>query len=277
MKLDNDRILAVDSLVKYYGAGENLGRAVDHTSLERERGKFTVIVGRSGSGKSTLLHLIGGLDRPDEGKVWIEGKDIFALKDDRLAEFRRKKIGFVFQDFILITSCLLHDIGRKDQFENPSLSHALLGSEKAYSFLTGHGFDTFFAEQVKLCILAHSYRQKTPAQNLEAKILFDADKLDVVGAIGIARTLVYTGTVSKPLYSLLPDGSVSTGEHDITPSFFHEYKHKLSKMYSNFYTARAAELAREREQTAIDFYNHLYQESTFPYRHGREELDRLVR
>lgn len=178
---------------------------------------------------------------------------------------------------ILITSCLLHDIGRKDQFENPSLSHALLGSEKAYSFLTGHGFDTFFAEQVKLCILAHSYRQKTPAQSLEAKILFDADKLDVVGAIGIARTLVYTGTVSKPLYSLLPDGSVSTGEHDITPSFFHEYKHKLSKMYSNFYTARAAELAREREQTAIDFYNHLYQESTFPYRHGREELDRLVR
>lgn len=104
MKLDNDRILAVDSLVKYYGAGENLVRAVDHTSLEIERGKFTVIVGRSGSGKSTLLHLIGGLDRPDEGKVWIEGKDIFALKDDRLAEFRRKKIGFVFQDFNLIPS-----------------------------------------------------------------------------------------------------------------------------------------------------------------------------
>lgn len=104
MKLDNDRILAVDSLVKYYGAGENLVRAVDHTSLEIERGRFTVIVGRSGSGKSTLLHLIGGLDRPDEGKVWIEGKDIFALKDDRLAEFRRKKIGFVFQDFNLIPS-----------------------------------------------------------------------------------------------------------------------------------------------------------------------------
>ena len=79
-------------------------RAVDHTNLEIERGKFTAIVGRSGSGKSTLLHLIGGLDRPDEGKVWIEGKDIFALKDERLAEFRRKKIGFVFQDFNLIPS-----------------------------------------------------------------------------------------------------------------------------------------------------------------------------
>ena len=104
MKMDNGKILAVDGLVKYYGTGENQVRAVDHTSLEIERGKFTAIVGRSGSGRSTLLHLIGGLDRPDEGKVWIEGKDIFALKDDRLAAFRRKKIGFIFQDYNLIPS-----------------------------------------------------------------------------------------------------------------------------------------------------------------------------
>ena len=104
MKMDSDKILVVEDLVKYYGAGENLVRAVDHTCLQIERGKFTAIVGRSGSGKSTLLHLIGGLDRPDEGKVWIEGKDIFALKDERLAEFRRKKIGFIFQDYNLIPS-----------------------------------------------------------------------------------------------------------------------------------------------------------------------------
>lgn len=104
MKMDSGKILAVDGLVKYYGTGENQVRAVDHTSLEIERGKFTAIVGRSGSGKSTLLHLIGGLDRPDAGKVWIEGKEIFCLKDDRLAEFRRKKIGFIFQDYNLIPS-----------------------------------------------------------------------------------------------------------------------------------------------------------------------------
>ena len=64
-------ILELDNLVKYYGSGDNLVRAVDHTSLQIERGKFTAIVGRSGSGKSTLLHLIGGLDRPDEGRVQI--------------------------------------------------------------------------------------------------------------------------------------------------------------------------------------------------------------
>ena len=104
MNTDSSKILVVENLGKYYGTGESQVRAVDHTDLEIERGKFTAIVGRSGSGKSTLLHLIGGLDRPDEGKVWIEGKDIFALKDDRLAEFRRKKIGFIFQDFNLIPS-----------------------------------------------------------------------------------------------------------------------------------------------------------------------------
>lgn len=97
-------ILKVENLVKYYGSGENQVKAVDHTNMQITRGKFTVIAGRSGSGKSTLLHLIGGLDRPDSGKIWIEGKDIFSMKDDRLAQFRRKKIGFIFQDFNLIPS-----------------------------------------------------------------------------------------------------------------------------------------------------------------------------
>ena len=104
MKMDSDKILVVEDLVKYYGTGENPVRAVDHTSLQIERGAFTAIVGRSGSGKSTLLHLIGGLDRPDAGKVWIAGDEVFCLKDDRLAEFRRKKIGFIFQDYNLIPS-----------------------------------------------------------------------------------------------------------------------------------------------------------------------------
>lgn len=97
-------ILEVQDLVKYYGAGENMVKAVDHTNLVIERGKFTAIVGRSGSGKSTLLHLLGGLDRPDSGKVLIEQKDIYTLKDDKLAKFRREKIGFIFQDYNLIPS-----------------------------------------------------------------------------------------------------------------------------------------------------------------------------
>ena len=92
-------ILETKDLVKY-----NLVKAIDHTSLRIEAGEFTAIVGRSGSGKSTLLHMLGGLDRPDSGKVYIEGKDIFCLKDDQLAAFRRRKIGFIFQSYNLIPS-----------------------------------------------------------------------------------------------------------------------------------------------------------------------------
>lgn len=99
-----NEIVRIEELIKYYHTGEAVVKAVDHTTLNIERGKFTAIIGRSGSGKSTLLHLIGGLDRPDSGKVWIEGQDIYRLKSDELAKFRRKKIGFVFQDFNLIPS-----------------------------------------------------------------------------------------------------------------------------------------------------------------------------
>lgn len=104
MRAEMNTVLEIKDLVKYYQSGEHVVKAVDHTSLEVERGKFTAIVGRSGSGKSTLLHLIGGLDRPDSGTVLIDGKDIYTLKEDALAGFRRKKIGFVFQDFNLIPS-----------------------------------------------------------------------------------------------------------------------------------------------------------------------------
>lgn len=95
-------ILETEDLTKCYGDGENQVRAIDHTNISINQGEFTAIVGRSGSGKSTLLHMLGGLDRPDSGKVFIEGKDIFSLKDERLAVFRRRKIGFVFQDYNLI-------------------------------------------------------------------------------------------------------------------------------------------------------------------------------
>lgn len=95
-------ILDTEDLVKYYGEGENQVRAIDHTSMQVQHGEFVAVVGRSGSGKSTLLHMLGGLDRPDSGKVYIEGRDIFDLKDEQLAVFRRRKIGFIFQDYNLM-------------------------------------------------------------------------------------------------------------------------------------------------------------------------------
>ena len=97
-----ETILKTVDLVKYYGDGESQVKAIDHTSIEVENGEFVAIVGRSSSGKSTLLHMLGGLDRPDSGEVIIGGKNIFSLKDEQLAVFRRRKIGFIFQDYNLI-------------------------------------------------------------------------------------------------------------------------------------------------------------------------------
>ena len=177
---------------------------------------------------------------------------------------------------VLICACLLHDIGRKEQFENPNVCHAVVGSEKAYSFLVSNGFDMEYAEKVKHCIRTHRYRKNNLPESLEAKILFDADKLDATGAMGIARTLIYKGTVSEPIYTLLPDGSVSSGENDTTPSFFQEYKYKLEKIYSNFYTEEAKKIARERQDSAIAFYNSLYEEVKTSYENGVDELGRLL-
>ncbi|WP_373598786.1 ABC transporter ATP-binding protein [Paraclostridium bifermentans] len=97
-------ILKTRDLKKYYGKGESLVKAIDDNNIEIKEGEFVAIVGKSGSGKSTLLHMIGGLDRPTEGKVFIDGKDIFSLKDEQLAIFRRRKIGFIFQYYNLIPS-----------------------------------------------------------------------------------------------------------------------------------------------------------------------------
>lgn len=95
-------ILKTENLNKYYGKGENLVKALDKVNIEINKGEFVAIVGTSGSGKSTLLHMLGGLDRASEGKVIVDGKDIFAMNDDNLTIFRRRNIGFVFQSYNLV-------------------------------------------------------------------------------------------------------------------------------------------------------------------------------
>ena len=95
-------ILKVENLTKTYGSGENLVHAVDDVSFSVEKGEFVAIVGASGSGKSTLLHLIGGVDRPTSGKIFFYGNDISKMNDDKLAVFRRRQVGIVYQFYNLI-------------------------------------------------------------------------------------------------------------------------------------------------------------------------------
>ena len=177
---------------------------------------------------------------------------------------------------ILIAACLLHDIGRKEQFADPSLCHAAVGAEKAWRFLTENGFTPDFAEAVAHCIRTHRFRKAMPPQTVEAKILFDADKLDVTGAIGIARTLMYKADMAEPLYHVLPDGRISDGTEDLGPSFFREYKFKLEKMYDRFYTKTGEAMARQRQKIAADFYESLYREVNTGYVEGKATLQAYV-
>ena len=95
-------VLKTENLKKYYGKGENLVKALDGVDLEIEQGEFAAVVGTSGSGKSTLLHMMGGLDRATEGRVIVGGKDLFSMKEEALTIFRRRHIGFVFQNYNLV-------------------------------------------------------------------------------------------------------------------------------------------------------------------------------
>ena len=95
-------IVRVENLSKVYGKGENKVIALDNVSFSVEKGEFVAIVGASGSGKSTLLHLVGGVDRPTKGKVFISGKNIYAMNDDKLAIFRRRQVGLIYQFYNLI-------------------------------------------------------------------------------------------------------------------------------------------------------------------------------
>ena len=104
MKNNSDIILKTEELCKYYGTGDNLVKAVDHINLQIRQGEFITIVGKSGSGKSTLLHTLGALDNPTSGKVWIDGENIAAFKEEKLSKIRRQKIGFIFQAYNLIPS-----------------------------------------------------------------------------------------------------------------------------------------------------------------------------
>lgn len=173
---------------------------------------------------------------------------------------------------VLTAAALLHDIGRQAQLDTPSLCHAEEGSKMAYAFLLDQGWEENRAAHVRDCVLTHRFRTNCRPATLEAKILFDADKLDVTGAIGIARTLMYGGEIGQALYQLDEDGAVLTGA-DTVPSFFREYNHKLRNIADTLYNPRAKALAQGRQAASDAFYDALLAEVSGCYR----EKDVLLR
>ena len=166
---------------------------------------------------------------------------------------------------VLIAACLLHDIGRQAQYDDPTVCHAVHGAEMAETYLKEQGFDPIFIHRVRDCIRSHRFRKNAPPESLEARILFDADKLDVTGVMGIARTLLYNGKMDEPLYSLTKNGTFSDGRDDQTSSFFQEYHDKLTKLYDRFYTKRGRELAEQRRSHAEAFFTALCSETAASY------------
>ena len=152
---------------------------------------------------------------------------------------------------VLITAALLHDIGREEQFRTGE-SHAAVGARMARDYLLEEGADEAFAQHVSDCIRTHSFRKNDPPATIEAKLIYEADKLDVVGAIGVARTLLYQGRVGDPVYSVGPDGAVLGGDEK-EPSFYSEYRHKLMRLPARFLTAAGKKQAARRAERAAAF------------------------
>ena len=168
------------------------------------------------------------------------------------------------------------DVGRPDQLADPKVCHAQVGADKACVFLTGLGLADTFIQQVCHCIRTHRFSNRCTPQTIEAKILFDADKLDVTGLIGIARTLQYQGQHDEPLYTLGSDGMPGDGTGETKPSFFQEYKRKLEPLYDTFYTATGAAMAQEHKKAAQNFYHTLYRQVSQGFGEGMQALDTLL-
>lgn len=159
---------------------------------------------------------------------------------------------------ILITSALLHDIAREKEKLDKTINHAIEGANMAYQFLIDNNYSESFATRVKDCIQTHRFRSNNEPKTIEAKILFDADKLDVIGPIGIARTLMYNGEHNQPLYYLDSTGKIDyNSNNEAKDSFFKEYNYKLVKMYKIFYTKEGKRLSKKNKRISTKFYKQL--------------------
>lgn len=176
---------------------------------------------------------------------------------------------------VLIAAALLHDIGRNEQYRDKKVNHAIAGGDMAYKFLKSIGWEKKRAKHVRNAIYTHRYRKNEIPETIEAKILYDADKLDVTGAIGIARTIAYESLISEPFYSV-KENKVLSGEEDKESSFFKEYNFKLKKIYDSFYTEKAKKMSHNRKISAEVFYDNMYREAIEAHEIGENILNKIL-
>lgn len=194
-------VLETHNLKKVYGSGETEVHALDGVNLQIKNGEFVAIVGTSGSGKSTLLHMLGGLDRPTSGKVMVDGKDIFGLKDEELTIFRRRKIGFVFQNYNLIPTMNVYDniilpIGLDGNKPDKEYVNQIIGMLRLESKLNNLSNHLSGGQQQRVAI-ARALASKPaiiladePTGNLDSKTSLDVISLLKVTSEKLKQTIV---------------------------------------------------------------------------------------
>jgi len=171
---------------------------------------------------------------------------------------------------IVILSVLLHDIGRikrAAETAEATPSHAQTGSRKSYGFLVEKGYSEDIANQVSECIISHSRGDKNEPQTIEAKILFDADKLDMTGAVGTARAIA-SGRAGKPFYLIDEDGFPMKGKKKEDTSLIKDYQQELQKMTRVFYTSKAQKIAIKQQRTMDDYFEQFLREINKNHENG---------
>lgn len=174
---------------------------------------------------------------------------------------------------VLICACLLHDIGRDAEKQNPALNHAEVSAELAAPFLLAMGYEQTFVDHVADCIRAHRFRKGRPHESIESVLLFDADKLEVAGALGVARTLQYAGEHRHPLYTFDENTAIHMGEQAQQASFVKEYVFKLSQVAARVNTVRAKEIANARFAACQAYHDALIQEISSVKQNGARLLE----
>lgn len=176
---------------------------------------------------------------------------------------------------ILIASCLLHDIGKEHELKSSEIRHAKVGAKMARFFLVSNGWNRSKVEDIVQCIESHSHNSDVKPHSIEAKILYDSDKIDNIGAIGVSKVLILQGKKNIPLYNIYPNGDFVEDKTDDKTSFIKTYLIYLKEIHKNMYTDYGKKIARERYHTTKIFYDKLLNELNHEYNTGKLELKKV--
>lgn len=177
----------------------------------------------------------------------------------------------------VIIGAILHDIGRDKEYKDKTLCHAKEGSIMAYDFLIDNNYSKDFASHVREIVLSHRFSDKREIKTIEAKIVFDSDKLDLTGTVGVSRALIYGSGIREPLYNLNEEGLPLDSKKDKESSIYREYNRKLKYLYKTFHTDTGRKIAMDRQKSMDSYFESMFSENATLYERGSSLLRKIVK